>query len=293
MVLLRSLLFVPGNRADMIEKARTASADALVLDMEDSVPLAEKAAARATVVRLVPGLALRGQMVFVRVNGLSTGLTEEDISAVVVKGVDGLSLPKAESSEDIIRADALIRSAEHKHGLEMGGVRLIPWIETARGVMHAYEILSASPRLVGAAFGADDFTRDMGVDRTKEATEQLFPRASIGMAARVAGVLALDTPWVDFRDEDGLIRDTRQARLLGFKGRFCIHPRQIEPVNSVFTPSAEEVESARRTVAAYDAAVAQGKGAIQYEGQMVDTAGVERLRKFLALADELSKKQAG
>ncbi|MDO8491663.1 MAG: CoA ester lyase [Dehalococcoidia bacterium] len=293
MDLLRSLLFVPGNRADMIEKARTAPADALVLDMEDSVPLTEKATARAVVTRLVPGLALRNQMVFVRVNGLCTGLTEEDIAAVVLKGVDGLSLPKAESPEDIIRADALIRAAEIKQGIEPGTIRLIPWIETARGVMYAYEILSASPRLIGVAFGADDFTRDMGVERTKEAMEQFFPRASIGLAARVAGVLALDTPYVDIKDEEGLIRDTGRARLLGFKGRFCIHPRQIDAVNKVYTPSPEEIDSARKTVAAFDAASAQGKGAIQYQGQMVDTAGVERLRKFLALADELSKKQAG
>lgn len=291
MVLLRSLLFVPGNRPDMIEKTRTAPADAVVLDMEDAVPLSEKAAARATVAKLVPGLALRGQMVFVRVNGMATGLTEEDVAAAVATGVDGLSLPKAESAEDIAQMDALIRGAENKQGLKVGSIRLIPWIETARGVMHAYEILSASPRLIGAAFGADDFTRDMGVKRTKEATEQFFPRASIGLAARVAGVLALDTPWVDFKDEEGLFRDTRLARLLGFKGRFCIHPRQIEAVNKIFTPSPEEIDLARKTVAAYDAAAAQGKGAIQYEGQMVDTAGVERLRKLLSLADELSKKQ--
>ena len=291
MVLLRSLLFVPANRADMIEKARTAPADALVLDMEDSVPLSEKPAARTTVARMAPGLALRGQMVFVRVNGLSTGLTKEDVEAVVAKDVYGLSLPKVESAEDITRADSLIRAAEFNQGLKAGGIRLIPWIETAVGVLHAYEILSASPRLIGVAFGADDFTRDMGVERTKEATEQFFPRASIGLAARAAGVLALDTPWVDFKDEAGLIRDTNQARLLGFKGRFCIHPRQIEAVNRVFTPSPQEIEQARKTVAAYDAAAAQGKGAIQYEGQMVDIAGVERLRKFLALADEMAKKQ--
>ena len=293
MVLLRSLLFVPANRADMIEKARTAPADALVLDMEDSVPLSEKPAARTTVARMAPGLALRGQMVFVRVNGLSTGLTKEDVEAVVAKDVYGLSLPKVESAEDITRADSLIRAAEFNQGLKAGGIRLIPWIETAVGVLHAYEILSASPRLIGVAFGADDFTRDMGVERTKEATEQFFPRASIGLAARAAGVLALDTPWVDFKDEAGLIRDTNQARLLGFKGRFCIHPRQIEAVNRVFTPSPQEIEQARKTVAAYDAAAAQGKGAIQYEGQMVDIAGVERLRKFLTLADEMAKKQTG
>lgn len=290
---LRTLLFVPGNRANMLEKARTAPADVLVLDMEDSVPLSEKSSARALVQKYLPGFALGGQRVFVRVNALSTGLAEDDLEAVVSQGLDGISLPKAESADDIARVDSMIAALESKRGLSPGTVGLIVWIETARGILKAHEISSASFRLIGVAFGADDFTRDMGIERTKEATEQFFARSFIAVAAQAAGVAALDTPFVDFTDDEGLVRDSRLARQLGFKGKFVIHPRQIQPVNQVFTPSPQEVETARRIVEAFDAAAAQGSAAISFQGRMIDIPGAERARKLLQLAEAIARKESG
>lgn len=287
---LRTLLFVPGNRSNMIEKARPLPADVLVLDLEDSVPLAEKGAARALVKDSLPGLALEHQKVFVRINSIVTGLAEEDLEAVVSEGLDGITIPKAESAADVGQVEQIIQSLEKERGLGQGSIQLIPWIETAKGLVRIVEIAGSSLRLVGIAFGADDYTRDMGIERTKEATEQFYVRSAIAVAARAADVMALDTPWVDFRDEEGLVRDAKLARQLGFQGKFLIHPSQIEPVNQIFQPSAEEVANARRVVEAFEEAEAKGSASTSLDGRMIDIAVVRRARNVISLAEAIAKK---
>lgn len=289
---LRSLLSVPGIRPNMIERARSLPADGLVLDLEDSVPPAEKEQARALVRDALAGLALRGQKVFVRVNALSTGLTEGDLEAVVGQGLDGISLPKVESAADVQQADALIAALEREQGLEVGKVVLIPWIETAKAVLKAAEIAGSSARLVGVFFGADDFTRDMGVQRSREGSGLFYARSVIAVAARAAGVLALDTAFPDFSDDKGLIAEAELAKRLGYKGKFVIHPRQIEVVNNIFRPSAEEIAHAKKVVEVFDTALAQGHAATSLDGQMIDTAVAQKASDLLALAEAIARKES-
>lgn len=284
---LRSLLFVPGNQPAKLEKARGLEPDVLVLDLEDSVPPAEKGKAAEVVRDLLPTMAMPGRKLFVRINPLSSGLAERELDAVVGPGLDGISLPKVNSPEDVAKAASLIGSCEKARGLPGRSVQLLPWIETARAILHAEEIARASHRVAALAFGADDFTLDMGIVRSPEGKELLLPKGLLAIAARAAGVAALDGIYANFRDEDGLLGEARLARQLGFAGKFLIHPAQIKPVNRIFAPSASEIERARRIVAAFDAAVAQGVAVTVVDGEMVDTPVAERARRLLAVAESL------
>ncbi|MDP2661810.1 MAG: CoA ester lyase, partial [Dehalococcoidia bacterium] len=209
---IRSILSVPGNRPAMLEKARSLPADALHLDLEDSVPPAEKERARQTVRQALPGFPLQRQMMVVRVNSLSTGLTEADLDAVLCPHLNAISLPKAESAMDVARVDAMMTAREKAVGLPVGRISLLVWIETPRAVLVASQIASASERTVALLLGADDFTREMGIPRTKEGQELDFARWMVALAARAAGILALDTGYPDFRDEDGLVKEAWRAR---------------------------------------------------------------------------------
>ena len=289
MDLLRSLLFVPGNRQDMLEKATALPVDALVPDMEDSVPVAEKGQARETIAGMLPALAAEGRKIIPRTNSLGTGLLEEDLSAVVGPHIFGVTVGKTDSVWDVHQVASIVATLEERAGLAPGSIRLIPWIETARGVVHAAEICGASPRIVAVAFGAEDFTADMGIQRTEEGAEVAYPRGAVPVAARAAGVGALDTPYVSFRDPEGLQRDAARARGLGFTGKFAIHPSQIEAINSMFSPAPEEVEYARQVVAAFAEAEAQGRGATSLDGKMIDVPIVLRARNLLTLADAIAK----
>lgn len=284
---IRSLLSVPGNRPTMLEKARTLPADALHLDLEDAVPPAEKERARAMVREVLPGFALGGQVVVVRVNSLSSGLMEADLDAIVSPHVEALSLPKVESPGDVTSVEGMLSDREARAGLAPGRIGLFVWIETARAVLEAYPIACASKRVRALLLGADDFTREMGIPRTKEGEELAFARWMVSLAARAAGVLALDTGYPDYQDEEGLLREAQLARGMGFQGKFLIHPSQIEPVNRVFFPSSDEIEAARRVVDAFDAAVAQGRATTSLEGSLIDTAIAARARRLLALAEAL------
>ncbi len=282
--MLRSLLFVPGNRADMLEKALGLAPDALVPDLEDSVPPAEKAKARDIVASFLPRLAQAGIAVIPRANPASTGLLEDDLAALVGPDIFGITVGKIGDASDLGHVEAHIERLEAEAGLEKGRVRLVPWIETARAVVNAYEICSASPRVVAVAFGAEDFTNDMEIERTEDALEIVYPRQVVGVAARAAGVLVLDTPWVAFRDTDGLKRDARAARGLGFRGKFAIHPSQIGPINEAFAPTEAELEYARRVVSVFEEAEESGSGATSLDGKMIDIPVVRRARGLLELA---------
>ena len=225
--LYRSLIFVPGIRENMVEKARGFDADVIVLDLEDSVPPAEKEQARQIVRRAVPALAALGHTVHVRVNPVSGGLTRDDLAAVVCPELSGVNLPKVESAQDIRDIDVLIREQEMEHGVKAGTIALIPAIESARGVLRCEEICRASTRLTAIALGADDYTADLGVHRTREGRELDYARQVMVVCARAAGILALDTPFADLRDEDGLVRESEWVRSLGFRGKYLIHPSQI------------------------------------------------------------------
>ena len=285
MDVMRSPLFVPGNRPNMLEKALGLTPDAFVPDLEDSVPPDEKENARNITASFLPRLASVGPPVIPRVNSLETGLMEDDLAAVVGPHAYGVSVGKVGSAEDVSRIAAVIDGCEAKAGLSVGTVKMVLWLETALAIVHAYEICVASPRTVAVAFGAEDFTNDMGIERTEAAAEVLYPRSAVSVAARAAGVLAIDTPYLALRDPEGLSRDALAARALGFRGKFAIHPEQIDTINRAFAPSAAEVEQAHRVVEAYGKAERSGCGATSLDGMVIDIPVVKRARQTLQMAE--------
>lgn len=285
MELLRSLIFVPGNRRDMLEKAVSFPADILVPDMEDSVPIGEKDAARDVVADMLPVLDQAGQRSVVRINALDTGLLEEDMRAAATPHTYGINVGKVETPWDVHEVDKILTALEVKKGLELGKIRLVLFIESAMAVINAYSICSASPRVVAVAFGAEDFTVDMGTERTEEGSEVLMPRAMVAIAARAANVVPLDMVYTNFRDEVGLRRDIQLGKSLGYKGKFAIHPSQVQPINEMYSPLPEEIEYAKRVVAAFEEAESQGKGATSLDGKMIDVPIVKRARSLLEAED--------
>ncbi len=286
---IRSIIFVPGNRASMLERARSFDADVIMVDLEDSVPLGEKANARELACEWVPFLHSEGKRIMVRVNSLDTGLTRAELETVVSPALYGVSLGKVESVRDIRTLDSLLSPLEASAGMDSASLCVIPWIETAKAAWDARAIAEASRRVVAIAFGAEDFTNDMGIERTDTGEEVAVPRAWVPVAARAGDVGALDSPFVRFRDPDALRDDAGRARQMGYTGKFAIHPAQLEIINETFSPSAEEIEHARRVVEAWDAAESGGRGSLALDGRMVDVPVVKRAQNLLALADAIGK----
>ena len=287
MQVLRSLLFVPGNRANMLQKATGSKPDAFIPDLEDSVPNDEKTEARNVTASHLEQLAQTGRRVIPRVNSLETGLLEEDLAAVVGPHVYGVSVGKISTPADVAAVEGVLENLEARAGLHAGHVKLLPWIETALAIVKAYEICASSPRIVGVAFGAEDLTHDMEIERREDDAEVGYARNVMCVAARAAGVLALDTPYFGFRDPEGLKRNAQASRGIGFKGKFAIHPAQVDLINSAFSPSDAEVAHARRVVAAFEEAERQGRGSTSLDGQVVDVPVVKRARALLEVADSL------
>jgi len=283
---LVSILFTPGIRPPMFEKAKTAPADAVCLDLEDSVPFGDKVKARTLVAGAIRELASAVATLLVRVNGLDTGLLEDDLAAVVQPGVAGISLPKAHSPEVVRQVDHYLTLLEHLRGLPRGTIAILPWIESAQAVLDCAAIVRASPRVVAAAFGAEDFTADLGIVREREHPQLTAARIQVVLACKAAGVIPLDTPDPEYRDLEWLATDTRRSRDLGFEGRYCIHPAQLPIVNAGYRPTEEEIARARQIVAAYEEAERRGLGAVGLEGVMIDQPVVTRARRLLARAGE-------
>ncbi|ARP84117.1 CoA ester lyase [Bordetella genomosp. 8] len=286
MTVLRSLLFAPANHPRRVEKALALQADAVILDLEDACAISEKVASR---VKVSQAMALpRGCLGYVRVNPLSTEFAYGDLVETVRPGLDGVVLPKVESAAELLTADWLIRQMERERGMPDGGVDLIPIIETARGLAFLPEILAATPRVKRAAFGAGDFTLDLDLTWTRDESELNAYRAQMVLQSRAAGIEApLDTVWVNLQDPEGCAASARKARELGFQGKLCIHPDQLPAVNAAFTPSAAQVERARRVLDAFAQAEAQGSSAIQLDGQFIDYPIVHAARRVMAVAAKI------
>ena len=290
MELLRSLIFVPGNRATMLERAREFNADIIMYDLEDSVPPAEKVNARDMARQWVPDLRKAGRRVMVRCNGLDTGLTRDELAAVIGPDIYGVSVGKTESPWDIQEINRIIGPYEAAAGLETGAIKLIPWIESAKAVMNAPQMAGASSRIIAIAFGAEDYTVDMGLQRTDSGEEVYVPRATTAIAARAAGVASLDSPYVAFRNPEGLKEDCSTARQLGYNGKFAIHPAQIDSINETFSPNPEDVAYARRVMEAWNQAEAAGRGSLDLDGKMVDVPVVKRAQNLLALVEVINQQ---
>jgi citrate lyase subunit beta/citryl-CoA lyase len=254
----------------MLEKSKHLHADVILIDLEDSVPHEEKAHARAIVKEWLPKVIGNGSKVYIRINALDSGLAQADLKAVIIPGIDGISQPKPSTGQDIQKVDAIVTRLEKEKGLPEGHVRMLPWIETSLGLINAYEIASSSPRINGIIFGANDLILETGITRSEEENELLYPRTKIVIAARAAGVSAIDTPYNNFKDEPGLIRETKLARNLGFRGKFVIHPSQVDVVNKIFRPTEEEVAYAKKVVTVFEEARTKGFASASLDGKMID-----------------------
>lgn len=286
---MRSLLFIPGNVERMLDKALEFLPDAYVPDLEDSVTDAEKRNARDLVSANLPRLFSSGIPVIPRVNAHQTEWFEDDLAALIGPHIYAISIGKVGTAEEIRYISDAIAEQERKCGLEMGTVRMIPWIETAMAVINCFHICCASERIVAVAFGAEDLTDDMGIERTLAEQETAYARAAVTTAACAAGITALDTPYFHFRDREGLRNNVCAAKQFGFKGKFAIHPSQVELLNELFSPSEEEIVYARRVVAAFREAESRGRGSTSLDGKLIDVPVVKRARNLLRIA----QNQAG
>jgi citrate lyase beta subunit len=251
-----------------------------MLDLEDGVVPALKAEARGVVAGALRQTGVARPARYVRMNGMETSEAALDIEAVVVSGLEGLVVPKVESVEEVRELASMLDRLEFERGVKAGQVRLMLAIETAKAVLAAPALASSSPRVSGLMFGAEDFSRDIGLPtvRTGHARDFIYARSAIVMAAASARVLAIDGVWPDLKDDDGLERDSRLARDLGFSGKSMIHPGQLPMISRVFSPTREEVAFARDLIRDFEQAVSEGRGSISFAGQLVDRPIYERAR---------------
>ncbi len=293
MNVLRSMLFVPGNNYRAIIKTPELGCDAIIYDMEDAVPVDEKETARIFVKDAVKIERPEWQSVFVRVNSSDTGFMEDDLSAVVQRGLTGIMLPKSESGRDIVELDGRLSKLEEEREIQ-DTIKIIPLIESPKGIINAHEIATASSRNVAIAFGAGDYYRMLGRSYFRfsdEQTELLFARSNIVNAAKAAGIKAIDTPFFGLlTDREGLLRESKMAWQLGFDGKLIIHPNQIEVVNEVFSPSEKDIEYAKEVVEAYEEAKASGLGVTTLGGRMIDYATYIQAKDILSMAESISRR---
>lgn len=284
------MLFAPGNHPRKVEKVFGLGADAVILDLEDAVAVNEKVAARQAVVEaLKRPRACKG---YVRVNASDTPFCYGDLLAIVGEGLEGIVLPKVESAAQLLTIDWLLAQLERERSLPAGSIDLMPIIETGKGVAAVREIAAAGSRVRRLSFGAADYTHDMGMNWTLEEDELTPARAEIVLASRVARIEPpIDTPFLHVgKHRDSLHRTARLARDLGFQGKLCIHPDQVEPINEIFTPTEKEIADARKIVDAFEAAEASGSASIQVEGQFIDYPIVEKAKRLLAVAEKTGTK---
>lgn len=283
-------LFVPAHVDRVRNKAVGLEGVTFVLDLEDAVPPDQKVAARAAAVGF---LSSRPGTAYVRINPLAdaTGFSipcgEEDLLAVVSPGLKGVVAPKVESSRDLLRIDAFMRALEHRAGMTPGGLDLLGIVETAAGIAGIADIVSAKcARPLGLCFGAGDFSTDIGVSWTRDEEESRYARSALVIACRAAGLPPpIDSVFPDIRDLDALAASAGMARTLGFKGKFVIHPDQIQTVRQTFAPGPEEIDWARRVIAGMAIAESEGRGAFVVDGRLVDYPILERARGIIATAE--------
>ena len=288
---VRVALFAPGLKERVMTKAMESGADAVILDLEDSVPLADKAEARALVAKTIDQAAGRGgPAIWVRVNAAATAFLEDDLQAVVRPGLDVVLLPKAETTEDVQRMAAAIERHEAAHKMTPDSVAIVPMIESALGVRNCFDLIKASPRVAATCFGSardGDLQTDLGCAWSIEGTELLYARSKVLLDTRAAGphLVPLDGVFSDLNDEAGLIADSKLSARLGYVGRTVIHPKQIAPVRQAYAVPESEVAYYRKVVAEFEKAERAGTAAIQVDGKLIDYAMVQRARRVLELAE--------
>ncbi|MDB6107163.1 MAG: CoA ester lyase [Gammaproteobacteria bacterium] len=286
---LRSLLFVPGSREDFLPKAAAAGADALVLDLEDSVPAAVKDAARAHVATELAGSSK--PLTFIRINHPSCGELEKDLAVLAPHTAQAVMLPKVAVVEDVEPVDARLTIFERDNGLDRDSISILVVIETSIGLRNLFDVLRSRPRIRGAALASaeeGDFMLDIGGRWTPTGEALTYARGKFVCDARAAGVTwIVDGAFMNLRDGNALELESHLARSHGFGSKVAIHPRQVAVINEVFSPTAEEVERARKLLEAFREAEAKGRGAVQFQGMMIDYANVRWAKRLLGLARDV------
>jgi len=284
--LRRTMLFMPGNNPGMLQNAGILGSDSIILDLEDAVSLTEKDSARILVREAIKNVDYSNVEVVVRINPLSTEYANEDIDVIARVKPDALMVPKA-TEEELEEIDRRLTKIENKEGFEAKSIKLIPIVESAYGVENVYTIIKASDRVVGVLLGGEDYTSDMGIKRTKIGEEIFYARNRVAIACRAMRVDAIDTPFTDTNDSEGLLVDTTKAKSLGMTGKASINPRQIDRIHSVFAPTAAEIRHAERVLEAMEEAEKEGKGVFSLDGKMVDAPVINRAKTTVELAKVL------
>ena len=280
--LFRSLVFVPGNNPRFLEKAKSLPADIVCFDLEDSVPDKEKKKARVLIKNTLKQRRKYSPDVFVRTNSPESRLVEADLKEIVQTGINGIVIPKVNSATELKKIEKIISSLEKKRKIK--GIRLMPSIESALGVVNCYEIASSSKRIDALVFGIFDLLNDMGIEYTKgNPRGAKYSRYKIPVAATAAGVAAIDGIWQDLKDDSGFTKDCQIGRSLGYAGKSVIHPDQIQIVHKIFHPSKPEVEWAKKVCSVYEKSTKKGKGATVVEGRMIDEVHYKRAKALLEI----------
>lgn len=282
--LRRTMMYVPGNNPGMLADAYIYGADSLMFDLEDSISLVEKDAARLLIYNAVKSVDYEGLEIVVRINALDSPYGHADIEAMVRAGVDVIRLPKTETAQDVVDVEKVIEEVERERGREIGSTKMMGAIETPLGVVNAVEIARASKRLMGIALGAEDYVTSVKTKRSPGGIELLFARSQILTAARAAGIYALDTVYSDVNNEEGFRQEVELIKQLGFDGKSVINPRQIGPVHEIYAPTQKEIIHAKKVMKAIEEANEKGSGVIALNGKMVDKPIVERAERVLELA---------
>lgn len=283
MRLRRTMMFVPGNNPGMIKDAGIYGADCIMFDLEDSVAITEKDAARFLVYSALTTLDYSPAEIVVRINDLSSGLGVQDLEAIVRARPHVIRLPKTETAQDVIDCEKEIERIEKEAGIPVGSTGMMAAIEGAEGVLNAAEIAKSSKRLIGIALGAEDYVTDLKTTRS-DGTELAFARGMIVNAARAAGIDALDTVYSDVSNEEGFLAEATIIKKMGFSGKSVINPRQIDPLHRLFKPSDKDIEKARAIMEAIRDANARGSGVASLNGKMIDKPVVTRAKYLLELA---------
>ena len=283
----RSMLFLPGNTPNMIINGDALGADCIILDLEDAVSPDEKDSARLLVRSAMKNMGFRGVEITVRINSIDTEYWRDDLEAIIPLKPDFIMPPKSGCAEDIKKIDAYITGIEEKCGMDKGGVKLIPLIETALGVENAFNIATASKRVAALFLGGEAPTAALRCKRTKSGNEINYARTRLVCAARAAGIDVYDTPFTDVNDDQGIIADAEYAKSLGFSGKAAIAPRHVRTINEVFSPSLKDIQYAQDVFEAIRLGKEQGKGAVSLRGKMIDKPIVERARQTLEAARQL------
>jgi citrate lyase subunit beta/citryl-CoA lyase len=273
----KSFLFVPGNQRNKIEKALSMNCDVVILDLEDAVPIDEKQKAREIVNDALKNMEWKNIKKCVRINDLNSKFWLQDVIEISKNEPDIIMIPKVKSSTDILILDRILSNIENNFNLKK--IQLIPIIETIEGLRNIYEISRSSERILGITMGIADFCAEIGCEEDERIVEYL--RFQVILAASYSNIQAIDKAYLNIRDIEGLEKEAKMAKKLGFTGKLAIHPSQIEIINKVFTPSVQEIERARKILEAYEEAKRKGIGVISYEGMMVDEAIIKRIKRVL------------